>query len=717
LQHDICEAQSTSQLADTFVKGLSLFPGLSAVRIRLIGGLVHTHPPEAAFADLPEGKPTALPHLRGATPLPQPIGAYGSESAVTKDANVTTLELRTVLRLHGHVLLRSDGQRQIPKYLPFIESLVQLTASQVELHRQETALRRAQQTTRAMRPGRLPSRMPPPLPDCTPEPEPTKDTPEREAQIDRVVDAAPLVLYVYDCERRTISRCSGFVSQMLDRSTDEIMNQRADWLAKQVHAEDLPRLAEHHRKVQGASDGTVLPIEFRLQKANGDWLSLQSHDTPYERNAAGEVTSIVGVVLDVTTQRAAEKTREKLAEQLRHAQKLESLGLLAGGVAHDFNNLLAPILGFTDILLQDLPLDHEIREDLEDIREAADQAQRLTRQLLAIGRRQVLEFKLIDLAEVVENSRPWLRRVVRSDISLRVDITTQGNLVRADESAMVQVLMNLIINAQDAMPKGGRITITIGHENLSPATVGSLKAPLKPGNYVVLSVSDTGYGMDAETARQAFEPFFTTKKRNRGTGLGLPTVYGVARQHKGYAALKSVPVRGTTVTVWLPARRASAPPDRQSGEYVSPTEVLNGVVLLAEDDARVRKLVATMLRRLGLEVLVAEHGDAALAIAQQEKQAIDILLTDVIMPGINGIELFKQVSQLQPNLRVLYISGYSDSILAQVDTETHRVHFLPKPFTVDTLRRKLKQVLDESLSLEAVELPPDFPSSKTHRGK
>ncbi len=388
---------------------------------------------------------------------------------------------------------------------------------------------------------------------------------------------------------------------------------------------------------------------------------------------------------------AVRRDRRRLEQQLLASQRLEAVGRLAGGVAHDFNNVLTAVLGSTELLILDTPPGAARREELEIIREAAAHAQDLIRQLLAFSSRQALKPVVLDVNHLVKNVGKMLRRLIGENIQLTTEPAPDVDSVCADPGQLEQVLVNLVVNARDAMPQGGRLTIGTG--NLTVAEGGTPAVPVPPGRYVVLRVTDTGTGMDAATLERAFEPFFTTKPRGKGSGLGLATVYGVVRQSGGHVEAESTPGAGTTFRVYLPRVTEVA----EAGAEGADAAPLRGVetVLVVEDDERVRALARKVLEQAGYRVLVAAGGTEALATAESHDGPIDLLMTDVVMPGMSGRTLTRRLTQRHPDLKVLYMSGYSDEDIAQHGVFEAGTAFIKKPFTPTLLTKKLREVLDE----------------------
>jgi two-component system, cell cycle sensor histidine kinase and response regulator CckA len=387
------------------------------------------------------------------------------------------------------------------------------------------------------------------------------------------------------------------------------------------------------------------------------------------------------------------RERRRLEQQFLHAQKMEAVGRLAGGLAHDFNNVLTAILGAVELGLLDVPpTSGPLREELEIIRDAAMRAKDLIRRLLAFSERQVLQPAVVDLNRLVTDIGKLLRRLIGEDVELVLARAPDLGAVRVDAGQIEQVLVNLAVNARDAMPAGGRLTIATANVELAGGDASPAPA-LPPGPYVRLEVTDTGTGMVAETRAHLFEPFFTTKPPGKGTGLGLATVYGIVHQSGGSVVVDSAPGRGATFHVYLP-RVAEAPEVAASARAVVAPARGSETVLVAEDEQLVRLLVRKILQQAGYTVLVATGGAEALQLATQHAGPIDLLLTDVVMPEMSGRELMRQLAERRPATRVLYMSGYSDDAVAQHGVLDPGTALIQKPFTPEALARKVREVLD-----------------------
>jgi len=487
------------------------------------------------------------------------------------------------------------------------------------------------------------------------------------------------------------------IRDVLGYSVDEVDPERAWWIDR-IHPDDRDRVVSRQEAaITGSAEASA--DEYRFLRADGDYATLL--DRRYiVRDEDGVPTRMIGVLVDVTRQRRAEEERKRLEEQLLEAQKLEAVGRLAGGVAHDFNNLLTAIQGHAEVLAEVVAEDGPARADLDQIRRAAERAARLTNQLLTFSRRQVLQPRILDLDAVIRDLAPMLRRLIGEDIALHVDTAAAHGYVKADPGQIEQVIMNLVVNARDAMPNGGRLGIgtrivRVGEDEARQ------NAHTRPGEYVLLVITDTGTGMDPETQARIFEPFFTTKELGKGTGLGLSTVYGIVQQSGGFIEVESRTGRGTSFSVYLP--RAEGEPEggaatggcdpHGSGAAADGAPVGHETVLLVEDEPAVRELVRKVLQRQGYTVLVAADGAEAIRLAETRREPIQLLLTDVIMPEMSGRELAERLIAARPGLRVLFISGYTEDIMASGLPDA-RVDLLEKPFSPTVLARKVREVLD-----------------------
>jgi len=433
---------------------------------------------------------------------------------------------------------------------------------------------------------------------------------------------------------------------------------------------------------RGGSDPAAVPVVIHRHKTRvGRPIEVETiaQDIVY----GGEAVQLV-VLVDATH-------RRHLEEQLRQAQKMEAVGMLAGGVAHDFNNLLTIITGYSQLILKTLSPSDPNRHSAEQIVKAGERAAALTQQLLAFSRRQVLQPKVVDLNRLVTSLSSMLRRLIGEDIELRLEMRPEPGRVNADPGQMEQVLMNLVVNARDAMPRGGTLTIETANVTLGESYV-SRHISVKPGPYTLLAVSDTGIGMDEATQARLFEPFFTTKGSGRGTGLGLSTVFGIVKQSGGSVDVYSELGCGTSVKIYLPSidHPVTAESETPLKAVVGGTET----ILVVEDDEMVRNLVRETLQREGYKVLDAADSMEACRVSEKHKTPIHLLITDVVMPKVSGRDLAMELCRLRPGMKVLYMSGYTDSAIVNSGILQKEVAFLHKPFTPSALAERVREVLE-----------------------
>ncbi len=417
-------------------------------------------------------------------------------------------------------------------------------------------------------------------------------------------------------------------------------------------------------------------------RANGDRFPV---DASISRIQIGEEILYTVILRDLTE-------RQRLEAQLIQAQKMESVGHLAGGIAHDFNNLLMAILGYTDLIREGLPPESLLQQDVAEIRRAGERANDLTRQLLAFARKQVISPRVQDLGRLLEELRPLLRRLISESVEIVLRTSPQPELVKVDPGQIEQVLLNLAVNASDAMPEGG--TFTIGVDNIVLDTSTTQHLGIKPGKYVQLTLSDTGTGMTEEVQKHIFEPFFTTKEPGKGTGLGLATCYGIVKQHGGAIVCESKVGQGTTFKIYLPALPDASPAQvslADASRMIQGTET----VLLVEDEPTVRSLIGRVLRTHGYNVLEAGNGAEALAVLlHQSTVQIDLVLTDMVMPGMSGAALAERVQVARPNAKVVFMSGYNDPLPRPMGPDAKGAAFLQKPVLPRVLLQKVREVLD-----------------------
>lgn len=403
------------------------------------------------------------------------------------------------------------------------------------------------------------------------------------------------------------------------------------------------------------------------------------------------VQSVAEQVAGALTRIRLVEERQRLEAQYYQAQKMDAIGSLAGGIAHDFNNLLVPIIGYVELAMVKLTANHELYPNLERVYKAAERAAALTQQILAFSRKQVLDIKPVNLNDIVTDFKKMLERLIGENIDLQTSLAPSLHPVKVDCSQIEQILMNLAVNARDAMPNGGKLIIETDNVFLDEKYT-ELYAEVIPGPYVMVAVSDSGCGMDDETKRRIFEPFYTTKGQGKGTGLGLSTVHGIVKQHGGHIWVYSELEMGTTFKIYLPQAEEAVQTKLSQPEHAS--QVGTETVLVVEDEEEVRNLVSGTLETYGYEVLKAENAEEGLRIAAAYPTPIDLLLTDVIMPGMNGRELFQQVSTIRPEIKVLYMSGYTDSMIVRDGVLEEGTNYLQKPFTIHGLTQKVRMVLN-----------------------
>ena len=497
-----------------------------------------------------------------------------------------------------------------------------------------------------------------------------------EASYTTLVEQAPVGIYRSTPTGRFLS-ANPALARILGYSTPQEL--LALDMARDVYAD-----ADERRRLVAQDTYTnqvYEELEATWKKKDGTRIRVQL-SVRASRKPDGQVEFYEAFVRDITNQR-------QLEAQLAQAQKMEAIGRLAGGVAHDFNNLLTVILSYSDLLLEDLPADSSDREDVTQIRKAAQGASELTRQLLAFSRQQVLQPRVVDINASVSGIERLLTRVLREDIKLACTLATDAGMIRVDPGQLEQVIMNLAVNARDAMPGGGLLTIETANVDLD-ADYLRAHPMAKPGPYVMLAVTDTGMGMDAATQARIFEPFFTTKDVGKGTGLGLATVQGIVQQSGGFIWVYSEPDHGTVFKIYLP-RVDEAP----SEEAVTNADDVRGTetILIAEDVPAVRAVTREMLKRYGYHVLEAADGLTALQVAADYKDTIHLLLTDVVMPDLSGRDLAERFRTLRPAMKVVFMSGYTDDAVVRHGILQEGIAYLQKPFTPVSLAKKVRVVL------------------------
>jgi len=499
--------------------------------------------------------------------------------------------------------------------------------------------------------------------------------------LDSIIENIPNMIFLKDAKELRFIRFNRAGEDLLGYSRDDLLGkndydlfpkEQADWFT------------EKDQKVLREMDVIDIEEEPVRTRHKGE-RTLHTKKVPI-LNVEGEPEYLLGISEDITE-------RKKLEAQFQQAQKMEAVGRLAGGVAHDFNNLLMTIMGNADLMLMGLAEDDPFREKLEQIGQNGKRAARLTRQLLAFSRKQILQPVALDLNELIKGFVKMLERLIGEDVELETVLVSGLRLVKADPGQVEQIIMNLVINARDAMPGGGKVIIETANADLDEDYVRAHDVSLQPGPYVMLAVSDTGTGMDEETRSNIFEPFFTTKEVGKGTGLGLSTVYGIVKQSGGYIWVYSEPGQGTTFKIYLPAVVGETV---QRKKEQPPADDLTGseTILVVEDDDALRNLGREILERQGYRVLDAGNGIEALRISEAHRGQIHLMITDVVMPKMGGKKVADRSQPLYPQMKVIYMSGYTDNSIAHHGILAPGLNFLQKPFSPEVLARKVREVLD-----------------------
>jgi two-component system cell cycle sensor histidine kinase/response regulator CckA len=503
-----------------------------------------------------------------------------------------------------------------------------------------------------------------------------------------LVEKLPLVTYVSELDTGAAIYMGPQVEELLGYPVDEHLGS-LDLFWRILHPDDRERV---RLETEAALErGELFEGEYRLIARDGRvvWIRDQA---AVVRDVRGRPLYGQGFLLDITAEKQAREEHDRLEAELRQSQRLEAVGRLAGGLAHDFNNLLTAIGGYTEFLLEGLPDDASLRADAEEIRKGVQRASALTRQLLAFSRREVVERRSLDLNEIVTEMDRFLRRLIGTDVELVTLLAPGLGHVTGDRSQLEQVIVNFALNARDAMPAGGKLVIQTANVTVAGPIVNA-QAPVEPGDYVTLFVQDTGVGMDAETRARVFEPFFTTKDVGEGTGLGLSTIFGIVEQSGGRIYVQSEPGQGTTFQIYLPRSERGAAAEEPPPPAVT---ALAGseTILLVEDEEVLRALAARTLRSQGYKVLEARYASAALELWRQHQEEIDLVVTDIVMPGMSGVELAEQLAAARPNLTIVLMSGYSDADVADRVPIASRGGFLAKPFTPTGLLRTVREAAE-----------------------
>jgi len=506
---------------------------------------------------------------------------------------------------------------------------------------------------------------------------------DSEAQYRLLFDANPHPMWVVDPETIGCLAANDAAVRSYGFSRQEFLTMPATDIRP---PEDVPQMQARIRAV-AAAEGVVSVGESRHRRKDGTIFDVHVTSSPL---TFGGRPAVLAMAIDITERKRAAAALERLEGQLRQSQKMEAIGQLAGGVAHDFNNLLGVIIGYSELLLRDLAPGSPAARRMTEIRDAADRAAALTKQLLAFSRRQVLQPRVLDLNAVVSEAEAMLARVISENVEIVTVLAPDLGRVRADPGQIQQVILNFAVNARDAMPGGGRLTLETRNVDLDRRDADR-HAGLAPGRYVALLVSDTGHGMAPEVLEHMFEPFFTTKEQGHGTGLGLATIYGVVTQSGGHLEVESAVGRGTTFKVYLPL--AEAEPEDAAAAPPAILTRASETVLLIEDAAPLRDMVQEILEADGYRVLAAEDAMRALDVASSHAGPIALVITDVVMPGMSGPAAAERLQVLRPETRVLFMSGYTDEAIGRQGVLDRETHFIQKPFSAEALLRKVREVL------------------------
>jgi len=508
---------------------------------------------------------------------------------------------------------------------------------------------------------------------------------EREERYKALFDSIRDPILVADQERNILD-CNPAFAQLFGYALNEIKGRKTSVVYdKEEQYEEMGRAL---RESLGSKE-IVSTLDFK--KKSGDIFPAEVK-LSYLKDSAGKITGVIGQIRDLSERLKTEAERAELEAQFRQAQKLEAVGRLTGGVAHDFNNLLTVIIGYNDLMLMDLEDGHPLRKHALQLRNAVRKATALIRQLMAFSRKQVLQPEILNLNDILYNLKKMLPRIIGEDIGLAFTLENELGEVKADPGQIEQVIMNLVVNARDAMPQGGKLTLETQNVDLDEA-YARRHAGVVPGACVMLSVSDSGVGIAKEHLDKIFDPFFTTKEMEKGTGLGLSTVYGIVQQHGGHIRVYSESGQGTCFKIYLPRAKGDVQERKTAQEKALPGG--SEAILLVEDDKDVLELIEAMLQSLGYSVMTAATGEEALTLCEREAGPLHLLMTDLVMPGMNGRELADRVAGIRPGLKVLFMSGYTDDAIVRQGVLNRSANFIQKPFSLPALAEKVRRALDD----------------------
>lgn len=479
------------------------------------------------------------------------------------------------------------------------------------------------------------------------------------------------------------------VEKILGFNKDDLLKISSDEFISHIYEQDRDSFIEAYKSVLDSQKHSVLP-RVRFIRKNGDLIYLRMIFTPikFMDLDCSEVSFI-----DITENLIREEEIQQLREQFLFAQRMESIGRMSAGIAHDFNNILTAIRGFTQLAQFKVAENDPIKQYLDNVQLAAEKAEKLVKQLLAFSRRQILQTKVININDLISSMEEMLKRIIGEDIIFLTELSSDLGLVEVDPVQIEQVIVNIIVNARDAMPKGGKIVIETKNVDLDDNYVNKHHGS-KKGAHVMLAITDTGIGIPEEIRDKIFEPFFSTKKE-KGTGLGLSTVYGIVKQHGGNIWVYSEINQGTTFKIYFP--RVDKEIEQDKFEHYN-EEILRGTetILIIDDDEKIRDILISMLKMLGYEMLEAKNIESALYIANTYTKDIDLIISDIVMPGMSGPALFNKIKQIRPESKVLYISGYTDNVISHHGILDKGINFIQKPFTIQALSRKIREVIEKT---------------------
>ncbi|MBN2401207.1 MAG: PAS domain S-box protein [Spirochaetes bacterium] len=508
---------------------------------------------------------------------------------------------------------------------------------------------------------------------------------ESEERLRSIIDNASEIIYTLSSEG-VLTFVSPTWTRLLGHQLSEVEGRHFSYF---VHPEDIPACESFMKKVLQAGTSQQ-GTDYRVRHMDGTWRWHSSIGSLLAESKSGSY-SFIGLAQDITWKKQAEDEKAKLEEQLHQAQKMESIGRLAGGVAHDFNNMLSVILGYAELIKLDNPSDDLLTAKIIEIEKAAGHARDITRQLLAFSRKQIISPVSLNINDLIMENHKMLARLIGEDIELRFCPAEYIWNVRLDPSQLNQVIYNLAVNARDAMPSGGKLTIETANSTIDD-TYSREHLGFMPGNYVLLTISDNGIGMDRETQSHLFEPFFTTKETGKGTGLGLATVYGIIKQNGGFINVYSEPGKGTVFHIYFIRDTEGSETVTKAPENPMPSG--GETLMLVEDDEMMRSMTALSLERIGYKVLLPETPMEALSICEKGNTPFVLLITDVIMPGMNGIELRDRIIEMRPGVKVLFMSGYTANTIVHHGVLQKDVHFIQKPFNLSELARKVREAIE-----------------------